>query len=182
MGWSNVESRRRHQDNEPKAALSRQVGVLYGPSINSIPSEWGNITIDIRGLEAGLEARREEPIATIWSDTEITWQDTLFHLQLHLNLNDHAQGPADHPAFVEVDWIQLTGAEELLLGELQPREIAEAGAPGALFAEPRFSVLGPGLGGVDLARCFGRCGRRWGCRSGGGLEILHGRPNNRRDG
>ena len=42
-----------------------------------------------------------------------------------------------------MDWIQLTGAEELLLGELQPREIAvEAGLPGALFAEPRFSVLG----------------------------------------
>ena len=153
MGWSNVESRRRHQETR-QGALSSRSG-FYTGRLQLYPTEWGNITIDIRGLEAGLEARREEPIATIWSDTEITWQDTLFHLQLHLNLNDHAQGPADHPAFVEVDWIQLTGAEELLLGELQPREIAEAGAPGALFAEPRFSVLGPGLGGVDSQGVLG---------------------------
>ena len=40
-------------------------------------------------------------------------------------------------------------SEELLLGELQPREIAvEAELPGALFAEPRFSVLGQGIGGL----------------------------------
>ena len=91
-----------------------------------------------------MEARREESIATIWSDTELTWQDTLFHLQLHLNLNTDLESPG-HPAFVEVDWIQLTGAEELLLGELPPRELAvAAGLPNTLFAEPRFSVLGPG--------------------------------------
>ena len=146
LDWSNVESRRRKQ-TAAQGSMSDRSG-FYTGRYQLYPIEWENITIDIRGLEAGLEARREEPIATIWSDTELTWQDTLFHFQLHLNLNDYAQGPADHPAFVEVDWIQLTGAEELLFGELPPREIAEAGPPGALFAEPRFSVLGPGLGGV----------------------------------
>ena len=145
MNWSNVESRRRHQETGQGVLPSRSG--FYTIQYQYYPIEWENITIDIRALEAGLEARREEPIATIWADTELTWQDTLFHLQLDLALNTNPQGPADHPAFVEVDWIQLTGAEELLLGELQPREIAEAGPPGALFAEPRFSVLGRGIGG-----------------------------------
>ena len=127
MNWSNVESRRRKQE-----AGTRGVGSnsgFYTGRLQLYPTEWENITIDIRGLEAGAEARRDEPIATIWADTEITWQDTLFHLKLELDLNRNPRGRADHPAFVEVDWIQLTGAEELLLGELPPREIAEAGLP-----------------------------------------------------
>ncbi len=127
MDWSNVESRRRKQE-AGQGAMSG----FYTGRYQLYPTEWENITIDIRDLEA-------------YSEAEITWQDTLFHLQLDLALNTNLQGLADHPAFVEVDWIQLTGAEELLLGELQPREIAEAGLPGALFAEPRFSVLGRGI-------------------------------------
>ena len=144
MAWSNAESRRLIKEAGARGLPSRSG--FYTGRYQLYPIEWENITIDIRALEAGLEARREEPIATIWADTAVTWQDTLFHLQLDLNLNDDAQGPGDHPFFVEVDWIQLTGAEELLLGELQPREIAEVGLPGALFAEPRFSVLGRGIG------------------------------------
>ena len=133
MDWSNVESRRRK-----KEAGQGVMSGFYTGRYQLYPTEWENITIDIRDLEA-------------YSEAEITWQDTLFHLQLDLALNTNPQGLADHPAFVEVDWIQLTGAEELLLGELQPREIAEAGSPGALFAEPRFSVLGWGIGeGISL--------------------------------
>ena len=144
MDWSNVESRRRKQEAGGRGVESR--AGFYTGRLQLYPIAWENITIDIRGLEAAAEARREEPIATIWADTSIVWQDTLFHLQLDLVLNTNPQGLGDHPAFVEVDWIQLTGAEELLLGELQPRETAEAGPPGALFAEPRFSVLGRGIG------------------------------------
>ena len=154
MWWSNVESRRRKQKADPRRT-ARLVGGLYDPLVNYYPIEWENITIDIRDLEAGLEARRQEPIATIWADTALVWQDTLFHLQLDLNLNSNPRGPADHPAFVEVDWIQLEGAEELLLGELQPREIAEAELPGALFADPRFSALGRGIGDVESQGVLG---------------------------
>ena len=97
-------------------------------------TEWQDITIDIRALEADPE-------------TQITWQDTLFDFQIDLDLNTDPQGPDDHPAFLEVDWIQLTGVEELLLGELPPREVAmEAGLPGALLAEPDFFPLGEGIG------------------------------------
>ena len=145
MNWSNVESRRRHQETGQGVLPSRSG--FYTGRYQYYPIEWENVTIDIRALEAAVEARREEPIATIWSDTVVTWQDTLFHLQLDLNLHNNPQGPSDHPSFVEVDWIQLTGAEELLFGELSPREIAEEVVPpGALFAAPRFSMLGPGFG------------------------------------
>ena len=130
--------------------------------------------MDIRALEAAAEANPGE---------EIVWQDTLFNFQLELNLNIDPQGPADHPAFVEVDWIQLTGAEELLLGELQPRAVEmEAGLPGALFAAPSFFPLGEGIemtaspfpqhalgdvdgdGDVDLVAAWVR-------QPGGGVEV-----------
>ena len=93
---------------------------------------------------------------TDWQETTIAldqaglvWQDSLFYFELHLGLNGHAKGPEDFPDFLEVDWIQLTGAEELLLGELQPRAVAGTGSgrPGALLADPLFSPLG---GGVSL--------------------------------
>ncbi|MCY3668683.1 MAG: T9SS type A sorting domain-containing protein [Gemmatimonadetes bacterium] len=137
MWWSNVESRRRKQEAD-QGALPDWSGV-YTIRNQLYPIEWENITIDIRALEAAAAAHPEEE----WG--AVTWQDTLFHLQLELALNTNPQGPADHPAFVEVDWIQLTGAEELLFGELEPRPVAEVEPPGALFAEPRFSVLGRGI-------------------------------------
>ncbi|MYB70222.1 MAG: T9SS type A sorting domain-containing protein [Gemmatimonadetes bacterium] len=151
MDWSNVESRRRKN-----AAGYREIGGRLGFSTGRYqlyPTEWENITIDIRALEAAAAANLNKGFGEI---TEIVWQDTLFHFLLHLNLNSYAQSPADHPEFLEVDWIQLTGAEELLLGELPPRKTAgEAGPPGALFAEPRFSVLGPGIGGAESQGTLG---------------------------
>ncbi len=112
------------------------------------PTQWEDITIDIRALEANPEIA-------------IVWQDTLFEFHFDLDLHTAAQGPADHPAFVEVDWIQLTGAEELLLGELSPRAIVvEAGVPGALFAEPAFFPLVEGITGktVGLGQSAGTLG------------------------
>ena len=52
------------------------------------------------------------------------------------------------PTLSKWDWIQLTGAEELLLGGLEPRAVAGAGWPGELLADPVFSPLG---GGVSLS-------------------------------
>ena len=138
MSWSNVEYRRRKKE-EPDAGLGF---FISRPQVYS--TEWENITIDIRALEAA-------PAGEI--NWEVTWQDTLFHFFLDLDLlklhdiQESSLRPADRPTFVEVDWIQLTGAEELLLGELRPRaSVVEAGLPGTLFAEPRFSVLGLNVG------------------------------------
>ena len=147
MAWSNGESRRLKKEAGQLSFRDHWVEFNRTGREQLYPIEWENITIDIRALEAGAEAV---------PGAEISWQDTLFHLQLDLSLNTDPQGLADHPPFVEVDWIQLTGAEELLLGELQPREIAvEAGLPGALFAEPRFSVLGQDIVGTSSQGTLG---------------------------
>ena len=138
MSWSNVEYRRRKKE-EPDVGLGFFVS---RPQVYS--TEWEDITIDIRALEAA-------PAGEI--DWEVAWEDTLFHFFLDLDLlhlhdiQESSLSPAARPTFVEVDWIQLTGAEELLLGELQPRaSIVAVGLPGTLFAEPRFSVLGQNIG------------------------------------
>ena len=65
MYWSNGESRRRKQE---AGQLSSRSG-FYTGGYQYYPIEWENITIDIRALEAGVEASRNEPIATIWADT-----------------------------------------------------------------------------------------------------------------
>ncbi len=141
MTWSNTEYRSFTKEalREKKIALR-----FYTGRSQLYLTEWQNITVDIRALEAGAETDPE---------AEITWQDTLFHFHFDLDLlhiDDvyvYDLKPEDRPAFVEVDWIQLTGAEELLLGELQPRaNTVEAGLPGTLFAKPRFSVLGQNIG------------------------------------
>ena len=153
MDWSNVESRRR--ENATSGGRVDKSGFFMGRH-QLYPTEWENITIDIRALEAAAEANLNKGFDPLGTIKEVVWQDTLFHFLLHLNLSTDPQSPADHPEFFEVDWIQLTGAEELLLGELPPQEIAgAAGPPGALFAEPRFSVLGPGFGGSESQGVLG---------------------------
>ncbi len=135
MQWFNAEYRRLREELGFTSLDYR--GKFRTGRYQIYPTEWENITIDMRALEAAAEANPEE---------EIVWQDTLFNFQLELNLNMNPQGPDDHPVFVEVDWIQLTGAEELLLGELPPREIAvEEGLPGGLFTAPSFFPLVEGI-------------------------------------
>ena len=135
MWWSNSFLRR----------LKNELGLLPlldGPTFSTsrsqlYPTEWENITIDIRALKAAAEANPE---------AAISWQDTLLDFEIDLDLNTNPQGQGDHPEFLEVEWIQLTGVEELLLGELQPWDIEmEAGLPGGLFAVPSFFPLGEGI-------------------------------------
>ena len=136
MAWFNSEYRRLREELG-SIGLVGHLGKFGTGRYQIYPTAWENITVDMRALEAAAEANPE---------AEIVWQDTLFNFQLELNLNIDPQGPADHPAFVEVDWIQLTGAEELLLGELQPRAVEiETGLPGVLFDAPSFFPLGEGI-------------------------------------
>ena len=130
MVWSKAESRRRlYSDTE-------EVSSKYRP-LQPYPIEWEDITIDLRGS----------------ATDPITWQDTLFNIQIDMMLYRDSQDVDNHPKFLEIDWIQLTGAEELAQGELSPRDIAvEVGPPGTLFAEPDFFPLGEGIGTPDSRR------------------------------
>ena len=125
MNWSNVVSR----------PASGTKGVFGTGREQSYPLEWEDITLDLRAL---AEADTE------WA---ITWQDTLFNFQIDMLLYRDSQDVDNHPKFLEIDWIQLTGAEEVAQGELSPRDIAvELEPPGTLFADPDFFPLGKGIG------------------------------------
>ena len=125
MHWSNAENRR-SPDSVTKAGFD-------AGGFQPYPIEWEDITLDLRALAADPERA-------------VTWQDTLFNFQIDMDLYQDSQDVDNHPKFLEIDWIQLTGAEELAQGELSPRDIAvEVGSPGTLFAEPDFFPLGEGI-------------------------------------
>ena len=132
--------------------------IYHSPTEGAIQMQWLNSEHKrIYGKEIGGPSFIEGfpfVFTTDWQEITIAldredhvWQDSLFYFHLLVSLNRSAEGPEDFPD-LEVDWIQLTGAEELLLGELEPRAVvAGSGSPGALLAAPVFSPL---WGGVSL--------------------------------
>ena len=131
MHWSNVKYNRRTDSsvNNNRFRTERR---------QSYPIKWEDITVDLRAL---AEAAPE---------SAITWQDTLFNFHITMFLYTVSQDWDNPPTFLELDWIQLTGAEELAQGELSPRDIAvEVGPPGTLFAAPDFFSLGGPIGTPD---------------------------------
>ena len=137
MVWSNAESRRLPREGF-RFSTGRQ---------QSYPIEWEDITIDLRALAADPE----------WA---ISWQDTLFNIRIDMLLYRDSQDIDNHPKFLEIDWIQLTGAEELAQGELSPEDVGvEVGSPGTLFAEPNFFPLGEGIGSPDSPQRLSRASR-----------------------
>ena len=147
MWWFNSE-RKRHYGKE------RPVGMSFASFVEGFFSVF---TTDWQELTIALD--REG----------LVWQDSLFYFELSLALNRRAEGPEDFPD-LEVDWIQLTGAEELLLGELEPRAVASGrGRPARCWRPLFFRPCGGALVSWDsglLVWRVGRCGRRWGCGSG----------------
>ena len=135
MHWSNVKYNRRTDFNVNEARFREERRQRY-------PIEWEDITVDLRALAAAGPAVRDYPA---------TWQDTLFNFHI---IMWGSQDVDNYPTFLEIDSIQLTGAEELAQGELSPRDIAvELGPPGTLFAEPDFFSLGGPIGSrLDVSR------------------------------
>ena len=96
MYWSNAEKRR-----HPKAGVSGT-----GRRQQSYPIEWEDITIDLRAL---AEADRERPII---------WRDTLYTISIDMMLYRDSQDTDNHPKFLEIDWIQLTGSRRDSAGRI----------------------------------------------------------------
>ena len=135
MHWSNVKYNRRTDFNVNEARFREERRQRY-------PIEWEDITVDLRALAEAGPAVRDYPA---------TWQDTLFNF--HLTMWG-SRDVDNYPTFLEIDSIQLTGAEELAQGELSPRDIAvEVGPPGTLFAASDFfSLEGPIGSRLDVSR------------------------------
>ena len=141
MEWSNAE-KRRHTEVEMELIVTGEVRLPYvtGKSRQPYPIEWEEITLDLRALAADPER-------------EIIWQDTLFNFQIDMMLYRDSRDIDNHPKFLEIDWIQFTGAEELARGELSPSDLgAGLGPLGTLFAAPDFFPLGEGIGIPGLTR------------------------------
>ena len=144
MDWSNAKSRR------------LLIGGFNTTRLQPYPIEWEDITIELRALATHPEH-------------EITWQDTLFNIRIDMMLYRDSQDVDNHPKFLAIDHIQLTGAEELAQGELSPEDISmEVGPPGTLFAELDFFPLGEGLGIPDRQPDHLPSGRRVGQRESRG--------------
>ena len=157
MHWSNVKYNRRTDFNVNEARFREERRQRY-------PIEWEDITVDLRALAAAGPAVRDYPA---------TWQDTLFNFHI---IMWGSQDVDNYPTFLEIDSIQLTGAEELAQGELSPRDIAvEVGPPGALFAAPDFFSLGGPIGSrLDVSRgAVGDVDGDGDAGSRGGLGPLH---------
>ncbi len=84
------------------------------------------------------------------NDREV-WEGLLRDIRLHFSLDwgesDVPRSASEVVGWLELDWIELTGVEELLLGELAPPSVEYFRFEGAkLFAPPVFSPIRPGLG------------------------------------
>ena len=136
MSWSNAEQRRRPIDPKERPSVT-------GRGLQPYPIDWEEITLDPRALAADQER-------------EIIWQDTLYTISIDMMLYRDSWDIDNHPKFLEIDWIQLTGAEELAQGELSPRDLGVGlGPPSALFAEPDFFPLGEGIGIPSIVQGHG---------------------------
>ena len=122
---------------------------------------------------------------TEWQEVEVTlpesdgevapgdrevWEGILRDIRLSFSLDwgeiGVSRSAAEVVGLLEIDWIELTGVEELLLGELAPPSVEYFRFEGAkLFAPPVFSPIAPELG---LFFDFG------GRRRVGGLTDLDG--------
>ena len=90
---------------------------------------------------------------------EKTWEGLLKDIRLSFSLDggDPSADPSvETVGWFEIDWIELTGGEELAQGELPPPDVEyfrfdEAG----LFAPPVFYPLAPGIGGGPVSDATG---------------------------
>ena len=150
--------------------------VHHGPTVGSVRLSWtnehnrtapGQDPADRFGHRFLLVVHSGFVYTTEWQEVEVTlpesdgevaphdrkvWEGLLRDIRLTFGLD---QGERDVPrsasevvGWLEIDWIELTGVEEQLEGELAPPFVDYFRFEGVgLFAPPVFSPLAPGLGG-----------------------------------
>ena len=95
----------------------------------------------------------QEMVISLSEQDEKIWEGLLKDIQLIFALDNAAdESGGTVMEYFEVDWIELTGVEELLQGELPPPPVAYFGWTGAgLFSAPVFYAIAPGMGRIELA-------------------------------
>ena len=106
-----------------------------------------------------LSGQRDFVYTTEWQEVEfsflgrdeVVWEDLLRDIRLNFFLDWNED---DVVGEIEIDWIELSGVEELLQGELPPPHVEYFRFDGAgFFAPPVFYPIAPGIGkGYGLQR------------------------------
>ena len=138
LSWTNEHNR---------MAPGRDPADLFGDRFK-LPRQDGLVyTTEWQEVEFTLPASDGE----IAPDDRVVWEGLLRDIRLTFSLDEGARGvtrSADElVGWLEIDWIELTGVEELLTGELAPPSVEYFHFEGAgLFAPPVFSPIMSELG------------------------------------
>ena len=147
LSWTNEHNRTTPSRDPEKRGSNRfsltgQAGFVY-------TTEWQEVELTLPVSDGEVAP----------SDREV-WEGLLRDIRLNFSLDWGERGvsrsAAEVVGWLEIDWIELTGVEELLLGELTPPSVEYFHFEGAkLFAPPVFSPIVPGLGGFFIAEGAG---------------------------
>ena len=149
------------------------------PTEGSLWVEWENSSVFFSNLDFDTEPKemliRQIVYTTEWQEIVVSladhsrWEGLLKNIRLDFRLGG---SDTEMVEWFEIDWIELTGVEELIEGELPPPPVEyyffeETG----LFAPPVFYPIAPGLG---EAVAVGHGGGYLGERDGSALTDLDG--------
>ena len=104
----------------------------------------------------GIVYTTEWQEAVLSLDGQDGWEGLLKNIQLSFSLNSGLDADLGVVEAFEIDWIELTGVEEMLQGERPPPPVASyfdfAGT--GLFAPPVFYPIAPGLGEAPIGGSY----------------------------
>ncbi len=96
----------------------------------------------------------QEAVLFLVGQDDKIWSGLLKDIRLSFSLDNKIEATpsaSDVVEWFEIDWIELTGVEEQLQGELSPPYIEYFRIEGGLFASPVFYTIAPGIGdGYDF--------------------------------
>ena len=149
------------------------------PTEGSLWIEWENSSGFYSNLDLDVDPKemliQQMVYTTEWQEIVVSladhrrWEGLLKNIRLDFRLGG---SDIEMVEWFEIDWIELTGVEELIEGELPPPPVEYYFFEGTgLFAPPVFYSIAPGLG--EMAH-VGRGGGYLGERTGGVLTDLDG--------
>ena len=135
LAWTN-EHNRTAPGRDPASLFSNRF---------SLPGQAGFVyTTEWQEVEITLPESDGEVAPGDWEVWEGLLRDIRLHFSLDWGERNVSRSAAEVVGWLEIDWIELTGVEELLLGELAPPSVEYFRFEGTgLFAPPVFSPIMP---------------------------------------